>query len=138
MNNFYREICEIHGQLSDPVDANDSLLSIMAASMKGKFDKYWGDVDNINPLLFLSDLLDPRYELRYLKYCFESIYDGETVAKIVVQVESILQHLYAANYVKTVDVGSQVIRSLRLVYCIITSLQYYLLVIILVSCSVSI
>ena len=124
--------------MSDPVDANDSLLSIMTASMKEKFDKYWGDVDNINPLLFLSVLLDPRYKLRYLKYCFESIYDVETVAKIVVQVESILQHLYAAIYVKTVDVGSQVIRSLRLVYCIITSLQYYLLVIILVSCSVSI
>ena len=67
----------------------------MAVSMKSKYDKYWGNAENINPLLFLAVVLDPRYKMRYLKYCFESVYDAETVARIVVKAESVLQRLYA-------------------------------------------
>ena len=93
-NNFYHEICEIHSQLNDLVDANDPLLSIMAVSMKEKYNKYWGNADNINPMLFIAVVLDPRYKMKYLKYCFESVYDPAMVARLVVKVESILQSLY--------------------------------------------
>lgn len=93
-NNFYHEICEIHSQLTELADANDPLLFLMAVSMKEKYDKYWGTVENINPLLFLAVVLDPRYKIKYLRYCFESVYDSETVARIIVKVESVLQQLY--------------------------------------------
>ena len=107
-NNFYHEICEIHTQLSDLASSSDPLLSTMAASMKKKYDKYWGNAENINPLLFLAVVLDPRYKLKYLKYCFESIYDAETVAKIVVKVEQILQRLYVSYNVEGGSDGDKV------------------------------
>ncbi|KAK1394229.1 zinc finger BED domain-containing protein RICESLEEPER 2-like [Heracleum sosnowskyi] len=90
-NNFYHEICEVHTLLTDLAASRDPLLSSMAGSMKEKYDKYWGDVEDINPLLFLAVVLDPRYKMGYLKYCFESVYDAESVARIVTKVESLLQ-----------------------------------------------
>lgn len=107
-NNFYHEICEIHSQLTELADANDPLLSIMAVSMKEKYDKYWGNADNINPLLYLAVVLDPRYKMKYLRYCFESVYDSETVARIVVKVESILQRLFISYNVGSDDTNSKV------------------------------
>ncbi|XP_074372575.1 zinc finger BED domain-containing protein RICESLEEPER 2-like [Apium graveolens] len=94
-NNFYHEICEIHTQLSDSEVISDPLLSGMAVSMKEKYNKYWGTAENINPLLFLAVVRDPRYNMRYLKFCFDTVYNAETVAKLVVKVESVLQCLYA-------------------------------------------
>ena len=42
--------------------------------------------------------------MRYLKYCFESVYDPEMVAKTIVKVESILQQLYNCY-----NVGSDIV-----------------------------
>ncbi|XP_062096961.1 zinc finger BED domain-containing protein RICESLEEPER 3-like [Humulus lupulus] len=83
----------------------------MAASMKRKYEKYWGSAENINPMLFLAVVLDPRYKLKYLKYCFETIYDAETVAKIVVKVEQILQRLYNSYNVEGESDGDKVSKS---------------------------
>lgn len=93
-NNFYHEICEIQAQVKDLADENDPLLSTMAVSMRDKYDKYWGNADNINPLLFVAVVLDPRYKMKYLKFCFEYVYDSATVSRLLVKVESTLQSLY--------------------------------------------
>ncbi|XP_074326787.1 zinc finger BED domain-containing protein RICESLEEPER 2-like [Apium graveolens] len=93
-NNFYHEICEIHSQLVELADVNDPLLSKMVVSMKEKYDKYWGNADNINPLLFLVVVLDPRYKMKYPRYCFDSVYDSESATRIIVKVEGILQRLF--------------------------------------------
>lgn len=45
--------------------------------MKAKFDKYW---DQPNKVLLVASLLDPRYKLVLLKYCFTEAY-GENVAE---------------------------------------------------------
>ncbi|KAK1398327.1 hypothetical protein POM88_008190 [Heracleum sosnowskyi] len=95
-NNFYHEICEVHTILSDLASSRDPLLSSMAGSMKRKYNKYLGNPEDINPLLFIAVVLDPRYKMKYLKYCFESIYNVELVATIVMKVESLLQRLYVA------------------------------------------
>ena len=42
----------------------------MTDYMKNKFEKYWGNFDNINHLLYEGLVLDPRYKLQYLRYCF--------------------------------------------------------------------
>jgi len=87
----------------------------MATKMKSKYDKYWGDPDNINPMLFLAVVLDPRFKLKYLKFCFESLYDTQTVAKLVVKVEQILHRLYN-HYSKGGQDGDEVS---YLVLCIV-------------------
>ena len=57
----------------------NSILYVMAMDMKKKYDKYWGMVENMNPLLFIANVLDPRYKLAYVMWSFEEIY-GEDVA----------------------------------------------------------
>lgn len=117
-NNFYHEICEIHTMLAELVDQDHPLLSTMAVSMKRKYDKYWENADNINPMLFLAVVLDPGYKMRYLKYCFESVYDAETVARIVVKVESILHGLHVCYSTRVRD-GCTKVSFLAALYFII-------------------
>lgn len=106
--NFYNEICEIHTQLNDLDASSDPLLSSMAVSMKEKYERYYGDAEKIDPLLFLAIVLDPRYKIRYLKYCFDIVYDTETVVKIVVKVEKILHPLYSSYNVEGDDESNKV------------------------------
>jgi hypothetical protein len=44
------------------------LMSSMASKMKVKYDKYWGNFEKINQLLFVVVILDPRYKLVAFNY----------------------------------------------------------------------
>jgi hypothetical protein len=48
--------------------SDDDMLSAMAFRMKLKFDKYWGDLEKINPLLFIAIVLDTRYKMKVLEF----------------------------------------------------------------------
>lgn len=52
------------------MQGNDKLLSKIAKSMKEKFDKYWGRVENINKILLIAIVLDPRYCSKTVLFCF--------------------------------------------------------------------
>lgn len=77
-NTYYHEMCEIQTQLQDLAISDNNLLSTMAASMKKKYNKYWGNVENINCLLFDVVVFDNRFKLQYVKWCFVCVYDVET------------------------------------------------------------
>ncbi|CAL1391826.1 unnamed protein product [Linum trigynum] len=47
---------------------------VMAKRMKAKHDKYWGNLDNINPLLFIAVVLDPRYKLEYVVFALDEVF----------------------------------------------------------------
>ncbi|KAM1100543.1 hypothetical protein ACFX15_006761 [Malus domestica] len=47
---------EIEEQISN---ASNATLQSVATSMKLKFDKYWGDIEKVNPILFVAQSLDP-------------------------------------------------------------------------------
>ena len=65
-----------------------------ATNMKTKFEKYWGEGEKINPLLYVAVVLDPQKKLRFLKFSFSEIY-GNTVAKVMVdKVKDLLYELY--------------------------------------------
>ncbi|KAI4346152.1 hypothetical protein L6164_013225 [Bauhinia variegata] len=42
----------------------NSILGTMACNMRNKFEKYWGKVENINPLIYIGIVLDPRTNLK--------------------------------------------------------------------------
>ncbi|KAG6400092.1 hypothetical protein SASPL_141580 [Salvia splendens] len=46
---------------------SDFTLSKVAKAMKLKFEKYWEDWSKMNPLIFISNVLDPRNKLQMLK-----------------------------------------------------------------------
>ena len=51
--------------------------------MEKKFDKYWGNPEKMNLIMFLGLVLDPRYKLEYVKHSFELFHDGPECAKLV-------------------------------------------------------
>ncbi|KAB1226501.1 hypothetical protein CJ030_MR1G014083 [Morella rubra] len=40
----------------------------MAKKMQSKYDKYWADLRQVNRLLFVATVLDPRFKLITLEY----------------------------------------------------------------------
>ncbi|KAL5559276.1 hypothetical protein UlMin_035487 [Ulmus minor] len=84
-NCFYLELCEILNLLKKLAITNDSLLLDMVSKMKKFFDKYWGNLDNTNLLLYVDAVLDPRYKLGYIKYCLSCFYDASTVTTFILK-----------------------------------------------------
>ena len=61
-NTYFHELISIENQLQQLCNVDrDPLLKSMAVEMKKKYDKYWGSMDNINLMLFVAVVLDPRY-----------------------------------------------------------------------------
>ncbi|KAI4305058.1 hypothetical protein L6164_028448 [Bauhinia variegata] len=55
----------------------DSILGTMACNMRNKFEKYWGKVENINPLIYIGIVLDPGYKLEYVNFICDANYEIE-------------------------------------------------------------
>ncbi|KAG8386871.1 hypothetical protein BUALT_Bualt03G0194000 [Buddleja alternifolia] len=74
----------------------DLHMATMAIRMKEKFNKYWGNIENINWLLFVATLVDPRYKLKYVTFGFTTIYEGDSyfVTRMTEKIESIVGLLY--------------------------------------------
>lgn len=73
----------------------------MAFKVRIKFDKYWGTIENINQLLIIAVVLDPRYKLEYVSFCFENLCRAEIVEKLTANIKESLIKLY--EYYCTLD-----------------------------------
>ena len=62
----FHDLCLVQTHINDCLKDGDTKLRSMALEMKIKFDKYWGDVEKFNPLLFVAVVLDPRYKQSYV------------------------------------------------------------------------
>ena len=69
---FFHEFCVMNTELTNLHKSEDPLLSMMARDMHEKFDKYWGYNEELNLMLFVAIVLDPRYKLRFVKIWFLS------------------------------------------------------------------
>jgi len=65
--------------ISTYCDNENEYIRSMAHAMKSKYDKYWANVDNINILLFIALVLDPRHKLDYVEWLIRTNYDEESV-----------------------------------------------------------
>ena len=74
---FFLELISIHNTIDLEYEKDGYLLRKMADYMKKKFEKYWGNFDNMNHLLYVGLVLDPRYKLQYLEYCFGALYENQ-------------------------------------------------------------
>jgi len=54
----------------------------MALSMKKKQQKYWGNINNINLMLFIVVLLDPRHKWKYVNWIISRSYNEETTQEL--------------------------------------------------------
>ncbi|KZV43853.1 hypothetical protein F511_18910 [Dorcoceras hygrometricum] len=67
-NQYFHELCLIKNVIKNYTTEKDPLLSRMTKGMESKFNKYWGDFEKINSLLFVAIIHDPRYKLKFIKY----------------------------------------------------------------------
>ncbi|KAH9718024.1 BED-type domain-containing protein [Citrus sinensis] len=74
---------------------SDDLLRKMAEKMEQKFAKYWGDsFDQVNMLLFVANVLDPRSKLEFVTYFFSSMYESRKVEELKYNIKELLMKLY--------------------------------------------
>ena len=66
-------------------------IRLMTARMSDKFDKYWGDT---NMLMALATVLDLRYKMKLISFCFPIIYPLDVEGNHIKGVLSVLKELY--------------------------------------------
>ena len=86
-NLFFTEIAEIKLSLKDWSKSEILEIRNMADSMIKKFDKYWNDIQGI---LSIATVLDPRYKMKSFKCYFPLIYGAE---RSIIESENVLFNL---------------------------------------------
>ncbi|XP_052290044.1 zinc finger BED domain-containing protein RICESLEEPER 2-like [Citrus sinensis] len=106
---YFHEMHSIESNLKGLVLSDDSYLSAMAKKMKEKYDKYWGSLNTLNKSLIVAVVLDPRYKLSFVKFCFEELYDENVVCELIKVIKGLLSSLYDfyTNNNPRCDSGSQ-------------------------------
>lgn len=106
-NLHFRVLSIVHEHLKSYCQSGDMLLSNMAQRMKVKYDKYWGDIEKVNKLLFVAIALDPRYKLVVVEFWFKKIFGNKKADEIVGILRTDIDHLYG-QYIKFGGCSSEV------------------------------
>ncbi|GMI86360.1 DAYSLEEPER [Hibiscus trionum] len=67
-NLFWETLIEVHWLLEEWMNCNDLDIVSMASKMRDKYNKYWGDATNMNFLVYLAIILDPRRKLGFVNF----------------------------------------------------------------------
>ncbi|XP_060210333.1 zinc finger BED domain-containing protein DAYSLEEPER-like [Lycium barbarum] len=93
-NCFFREFFTLRSSIKKYSTCEDLILVDMADMMKSKFDKYWGNFENMNMLLLVAVVLDPRYKMKYVNFTLSKAY-GPLLGRLKSEdVASVLTRLY--------------------------------------------
>ena len=93
-NAFFSEISDLFSTLTEWQGSADASKRSMAFSMKAKFDKYWGDPQKMNLLIFIANVLDPQYKLEYLQFSLNLIYGDSVGGSLYTNVNAALSELF--------------------------------------------
>ena len=78
--------------------------------MKDKFDKYWGDPEKMNFIIFFANILDPTNKLEYMEFSLVQIFGLIRGGSFFASVKFALTKIYldyAASYQSVNVSGSQ-------------------------------
>ncbi|XP_019155791.1 PREDICTED: zinc finger BED domain-containing protein RICESLEEPER 2-like [Ipomoea nil] len=108
-NTFFSEISDLSCLLSNMVEADGS-VKLMGTNMRAKFDKYWGEPEKMNFLIFYANILDPRDKIEYMPIQFTQLYGedkGKTMFdKVVVGLKELFQDYVSCFPVQSVPENS--------------------------------
>ncbi|KAK3017306.1 hypothetical protein RJ639_006905 [Escallonia herrerae] len=90
-NMFLPEVWKINEALNKKSRDENSYMRVIAMKMKEKFDKYWGEC---NQLMAIVAVLDPRYKMTFIKFCFPKIYNEVESKKNIELVSGSLLEVY--------------------------------------------
>ncbi|XP_019196619.1 PREDICTED: zinc finger BED domain-containing protein RICESLEEPER 3-like [Ipomoea nil] len=69
-NTFFSEISDLSCLLKNMEEATEDSVKLMGKNMRAKFDKYWGEPEKMNFLIFYANILDPRDKIEYMPIQF--------------------------------------------------------------------
>ena len=93
-NSFFSEIYDLDHILNKWKSDVDPSKRAMAFSMKAKCDKYWGDPQKMNMLIFIGTVLDPRDKLEYMELILKHIYGDYVGGSLNCNVRAALYELF--------------------------------------------
>ena len=93
-NSFFHELISMHTSISQLYRSEDVYVNKMAKNMMAKYKKYWGGQDAQNFLLYVVVVLDPRFNLKYVRFCFGRLYDVEKAENFTIKVKDTLLRLF--------------------------------------------
>lgn len=70
----FHQLDPIHIALDKTILNLNTILAPTGCDMRQKYDKYWGNVDNINYLMYFGVILDPHYLLELVTWNFAAMY----------------------------------------------------------------
>ncbi|TXG55742.1 hypothetical protein EZV62_017055 [Acer yangbiense] len=82
-NLYFKGVWKIHNRLLDVVKGPENFMTGMLVEMQVKFSKYWSEN---NLVLSCAAILDPRYKVKFIEYCYTKLYRFDAqqhVGKIV-------------------------------------------------------
>ncbi|KMT05662.1 hypothetical protein BVRB_7g167950 [Beta vulgaris subsp. vulgaris] len=83
-SNLFHELVNVAALLKESAISDDLEMCLMASEMKKKYDKYLGDPEKINLLIFIAVVLDPRCKYDYVEWMLTEDYEetiGVSLAK---------------------------------------------------------
>ncbi|KAM0928062.1 hypothetical protein ACQ4PT_002249 [Festuca glaucescens] len=91
-NVFFPKICEIKMKIRQWATSTDLCIQEMSNNMIDKFDKYWTDIQG---LMGIATLLDPRYKKHMLVACFAMLHGtASTSYECIEKVDSVVADLH--------------------------------------------
>ncbi|XP_019083211.1 PREDICTED: zinc finger BED domain-containing protein RICESLEEPER 3-like [Camelina sativa] len=92
----YNEIVDIERNLMSKCTSPDEDIRKQAHVMRDKFEKYWDGLNNMNPLVIVASVFDPRNKMKFASLCFDQLYGKETIESrhLNAKVSSVLSKLY--------------------------------------------
>ncbi|KAK9186776.1 hypothetical protein WN944_018165 [Citrus x changshan-huyou] len=94
-NDYLNEMAKVLIHLKSLATSSDDLLRKMAEKMEQKFAKYWDDsFDQVNMLLFVANVLNPICKLKFVTFCFSSMYESRKVEELKSNIKELLMKLY--------------------------------------------
>ena len=63
-------------RISEQLEDDDAIIRARAKEMKEKFDEYW---EYYSPVLSFVIILDPRYKLKCVEFCYGKLYKQEAI-----------------------------------------------------------
>lgn len=105
VNIYFTQLAEIRKKIRHWSSCGNPLVEAMSANMVAKFDKYWTDIQG---LMGIATLLDPRFKTVVLLICFEDLLGttGKECDDRVLEVKNLLAELMSEYHVE-VDVRNK-------------------------------
>jgi hypothetical protein len=97
-NIYFTRIAKIRKQIRQWSSCGNPLVEAMSANMIAKFDKYWSDIQG---LMGIATILDPRFKTTVLLICYEDLLGeaGSACEERVVEVKNLLAELMCEYHV---------------------------------------